>query len=185
MQDRTLEPKVHPRIRGEYIVNAESNPDDVGSPPHTRGIHHAGAYPGGSQRFTPAYAGNTVILRLLRLLRWVHPRIRGEYESRLHRLDLFPGSPPHTRGIPGINRSASLPYRFTPAYAGNTMRPDGLPLRRKVHPRIRGEYFRGARGTILYPGSPPHTRGIRIPVHDSPDGIRFTPAYAGNTRGDP
>ena len=50
------------------------------------------------------------------------------------------GSPPHTRGIPGLDALPEDLKGFTPAYAGNTF-PDALRYAvSEVHPRIRGEY---------------------------------------------
>ena len=73
-----------------------------------------------SYRFTPAYAGNTTPGLYLSLLPQVHPRIRGEYFYRLTKFFAFPGSPPHTRGIPADIEDGYSVQRFTPAYAGNT-----------------------------------------------------------------
>ena len=50
-----------------------------GSPPHTRGILHPGDLPPFVVRFTPAYAGNTLVDPVNVSPGEVHPRIRGEY----------------------------------------------------------------------------------------------------------
>ena len=71
--------KVHPRIRGEYLSIFVKNCLNMGSPPHTRGIRVLlGARPAGN-RFTPAYAGNTLTSDQTSPSYQVHPRIRGEY----------------------------------------------------------------------------------------------------------
>ena len=49
--------------------------------------------------FTPAYAGNTEIIRKCRACLEVHPRIRGEYNINDDPKNRMAGSPPHTRGI--------------------------------------------------------------------------------------
>ena len=58
----TIEYKVHPRSRGEYSKNFRIFSHNTGSPPLTRGIpsHHFPCVllPG----FTPAHAGNTVVM---------------------------------------------------------------------------------------------------------------------------
>ena len=93
-------------------------------------------------RFTPAYAGNTVLYGLFNGRGGVHPRIRGEYSSTIASLPCDVGSPPHTRGIlrpPGV---AVIGRRFTPAYAGNTSKRELRAKSLRVHPRIRGEYLR-------------------------------------------
>ena len=70
--------------------------------------------------FTPAYAGNTVVIAYKCFFNQVHPRIRGEYSEQYIPLKDIPGSPPHTRGIRGSEKVIPHCLRFTPAYAGNT-----------------------------------------------------------------
>ena len=94
-----------------------------------------------------------------------------------------PGSPPHTRGIPSRCRIAVPGRRFTPAYAGNTLKHLTGVFSQGVHPRIRGEYFRLCVVIRVDTGSPPHTRGIPWIIFKAPAAVRFTPAYAGNTLG--
>ena len=111
----------------------------------------------------------------------VHPRIRGEYAAVESRGSLDPGSPPHTRGIHDETTPHLTAVGFTPAYAGNTLlhRADLVCI--WVHPRIRGEYRNAEEAMTRAKGSPPHTRGILLNLHDIVRGARFTPAYAGNT----
>ena len=116
---------VHPRIRGEYKSTPREVPPYRGSPPHTRGILVTSTGVLIVIRFTPAYAGNTSASPPMSCIRWVHPRIRGEYFLRTQPDLSAMGSPPHTRGIPGFDGVRSLGCRFTPAYAGNT-RSDAL-----------------------------------------------------------
>ena len=54
-------PMVHPRIRGEYLLQLILTLAVQGSPPHTRGIHVGPGTRKGYTGFTPAYAGNTTI----------------------------------------------------------------------------------------------------------------------------
>ena len=51
--------RVHPRIRGEYQKYTYTTLDEMGSPPHTRGIQEDFVIVRSHLRFTPAYAGNT------------------------------------------------------------------------------------------------------------------------------
>ena len=51
--------KDHPRTRGEYIDMYKVALEDVGSPPHTRGILVAQRYRWRRDGITPAHAGNT------------------------------------------------------------------------------------------------------------------------------
>ena len=110
----------YPRTRGEYVQTMVLGADNKGSPPHTRGIHFVEKSRPVSLGITPAHAGNT---------QWNihedrenrdHPRTRGEYFRFSLRTSDVSGSPPHTRGIPGMpGRSRSYPG-ITPAHAGNT-----------------------------------------------------------------
>ena len=110
----------HPRIRGEYKVRNPCRFCYVGSPPHTRGIPSNTPKGYESGGITPAYAGNTDSSLFSLYLVWDHPRIRGEYRSRIPKISDTEGSPPHTRGIPRIARRDRDILGITPAYAGNT-----------------------------------------------------------------
>ena len=111
---------VHPRIRGEYRQSITPAHSSSGSPPHTRGIHYIRWQITRSQRFTPAYAGNTYGGLIPSTPAKVHPRIRGEYHPSTVKNRSKLGSPPHTRGIPSLFLRYVFSHRFTPAYAGNT-----------------------------------------------------------------
>ena len=94
-----LQAQVHPRSRGEYILEGKYFCSRIGSPPLTRGIHCYGdavTYAGG---FTPAHAGNTLFCAYRTWYMEVHPRSRGEYLMWWQLLSLMQGSPPLTRGI--------------------------------------------------------------------------------------
>ena len=95
---------------------------------------------GASHRFTPAYAGNTLLPSVESVIDEVHPRIRGEYSAQVSAACAEWGSPPHTRGIPSQAVKVTAPKGFTPAYAGNTYPETKKATELKVHPRIRGEY---------------------------------------------
>ena len=92
----------------------------TGSPPHTRGIPFVHGKNNLGLRLTPAYAGNTRSLILLRCQCKAHPRIRGEYSMLNAHGSLGMGSPPHTRGIRWKATSETGCMGLTPAYAGNT-----------------------------------------------------------------
>ena len=73
--------RVHPRIRGEYLLKLLLWRPLWGSPPHTRGIPNIASSSGSGGRFTPAYAGNTRSRNRPGRSGGVHPRIRGEYQQ--------------------------------------------------------------------------------------------------------
>ena len=132
-----------------------------GSPPLTRGIPIRSTGNRILSRFTPAHAGNTIILTLSLVIPKVHPRSRGEYGFKRRIKSCIGGSPPLTRGILSSHCSTSFSTRFTPAHAGNTLSRSRISWNNWVHPRSRGEY------QVL--------KALRI-LH-----LRFTPAHAGNT----
>ena len=157
----------HPRLRGEYLPMNRTLPDYQGSPPLARGVHQTGYTVGTLPGITPACAGSTQPLRLNRLPRRDHPRLRGEYIP----LNLFSG-----QLLAGIIRAG-----ITPACAGSTSRIRFRIYRSWDHPRLRGEYIFGTATQAEHLGSPPLARGVLvlriIPIITS--GI--TPACAGST----
>ena len=111
---------VHPRIRGEHRALLSSTAHNLGSSPHTRGTLLERLHVPITQRFIPAYAGNTLLIRSP-LYSWpVHPRIRGEHKIDGYGLSQSNGSSPHTRGTLPLMICAITYSRFIPAYAGNT-----------------------------------------------------------------
>ena len=154
-------------------------------------------------RITPAYAGNTTILRSMDRNIWDHPRLRGEYEQKSQgerlakgsppacagntieiiqfRMKKKTGSPPLARGIPNGHIPATPLGRIIPACAGNTHSCFHGKAILWDHPRLRGEYT--VCGTIEENamGSPPLARGIPCDFEHKIMCIGITPAYAGNT----
>ena len=111
--------EVHPRVCGEYHFLHESNYLYSGSPPRMRGIYKQHRLFHLYNRFTPAYAGN--IGRFFQGARFleVHPRVCGEYSSKIQCVRSMAGSPPRMRGIYDKFIYSDTDSRFTPAYAGN------------------------------------------------------------------
>ena len=76
----------------------------------------------GTNRFIPAYAGNSRGAVSVKELPAVHPRLRGELKiGGRHQITVF-GSSPLTRGTPMAVRLNNVSCRFIPAYAGNSLR---------------------------------------------------------------
>ena len=111
----------------------------------------------------------------------VHPRRRGEHNSRASGAWPANGSSPQARGTPAISSESLLSYRFIPAGAGNTQLRGSVSAGVAVHPRRRGEHAAGGCGVQLGAGSSPQARGTptRFPAHCLH--CRFIPAGAGNT----
>ena len=120
LPDRRLS-QVHPRSRGEYTPICSIGFQRFGSPPLTRGIPEYAKQNYDRCRFTPAHAGNTLLIRFIKQICRVHPRSRGEYPVKEESAPRYKGSPPLTRGILIGCSLLALRVRFTPAHAGNTL----------------------------------------------------------------
>ena len=83
-----------------------------------------------------------------------------------------------TRIAVGFSTSIS---RFIPAYAGNSWRLRYSCGLVPVHPRLRGELGFYGGNAMKYIGSSPLTRGTQNQSVPQCRGIRFIPAYAGNS----
>ena len=154
---------VHPRLRGELAVGSFSDKIVSGSSPLTRGTLELILTRQPSQRFIPAYAGNSRQERPSGAKSTVHPRLRGELPAPIAAVAVMDGSSPLTRGTQTIVFRVLRRVRFIPAYAGNSqdnrrgrkLAPGSSPLTRgtrplsyyprktkTVHPRLRGELGR-------------------------------------------
>ena len=114
-----------------------------------------------SQRFIPAYAGNSRQERPSGAKSTVHPRLRGELPAPIAAVAVMDGSSPLTRGTQTIVFRVLRRVRFIPAYAGNSAPNFKLRLRST--------------------GSSPLTRGTQHGSHATLLNLRFIPAYAGNS----
>ena len=139
-KERTRRSGITPAHAGNTPETALTVHPREGSPPHTRGILFPHVVRSGYCGITPAHAGNTKESVLSNAGYRDHPRTRGEYTDRPLPPSIISGSPPHTRGIPVLYRSAGKSA--------------------EDHPRTRGEYPIFLMDFFLDRGSPPHTRGI-------------------------
>ena len=153
---------VHPRMRGERLMNTPMLPQSIGSSPHARGTLGCRIRIGSTKRFIPACAGNAGSVPE----RWpaasVHPRMRGERVSQSRCWTLPNGSSPHARGT----------------LEGSTARS----FRTAVHPRMRGERSTLEQIRERSAGSSPHARGTPQAISVAVQARRFIPACAGNAR---
>ena len=113
---------VHPRLRGELLVNRLFISPNPGSSPLARGtrITH-----------TSSNERNSV-----------HPRLRGELYSVRKIVRTRIGSSPLARGTPNNLMMSRIKCRFIPACAGNSAEPPRGRVPEPVHPRLRGELLR-------------------------------------------
>ena len=110
---------VHPRMCGERVELADTEPVKVGSSPHVRGTPLAANRQAGSIRFIPACAGNARWRHSLASRPSVHPRMRGERAAPCPCRSSRAGSSPHARGTHGRVLVSDPQRRFIPACAGN------------------------------------------------------------------
>ena len=73
---------VHPRVCGEHIACQPRNRHIDGSSPRMRGTRGNSETRITSERFIPAYAGNTSGSLRMAKLNAVHPRVCGEHDIR-------------------------------------------------------------------------------------------------------
>ena len=171
----------HPRSRGEYLALAGLLILTGGSSPLSRGIlWFSGAFPP-RLGIIPALAGNTGVAVVMSLPSPDHPRSRGEYATRMFRLEPRWGSSPLSRGIQIMHVRESLADRIIPALAGNTIALCLFQCARQDHPRSRGEYRRTRPANSSAAGSSPLSRGILTSVVWEAAPTRIIPALAGNT----
>ena len=132
-------PAVHPRLRGELAVLPVQHDRKLGSSPLTRGTLRAFRRFYAAVRFIPAYAGNSSFAGDTRNDRTVHPRLRGELLPNRSCNSEITGSSPLTRGTQSCGSLIPHPFRFIPAYAGNSNFQSVKNFILSVHPRLRGE----------------------------------------------
>ena len=152
---------VHPRERGEHLLDGVEVGRRAGSSPRARGTRWGGPCRSARPRFIPASAGNTWGRRRDRSARPVHPRQRGEHPPRPMLSPASPGSSPRARGTPCRLSGALGPVRFIPASAGNTPITSTRPCGDAVHPRERGEHALTLQLLMPAGGSSPRARGTR------------------------
>ena len=130
---------------------------------------------------TPACAGKTAKLYMLKLIIWKHPRVRGEDHGETSGHKNHRETPPRARGRRKRARASLCGSRNTPACAGKTSSNNARCLIAEKHPRVRGEDCYPSQCFGLGGETPPRARGRRrLPGRSSPS-ARNTPACAGKT----
>ena len=117
-----ISPAVHPRLRGELRIETSISQISNGSSPLTRGTLLTDELRNGSDRFIPAYAGNSPFGSLIPRDLTVHPRLRGELVYLNVMAGVPNGSSPLTRGTHDLSDAIAIFGRFIPAYAGNSLK---------------------------------------------------------------
>ena len=112
----------HPRVCGEQFKLDEYRKLGKGSPPRVRGTAASNCLHLHSNRITPACAGNSDFLELLRLTGEDHPRVCGEQSKAPKVFPARAGSPPRVRGTGPCSPCGPVSPGITPACAGNSGR---------------------------------------------------------------
>ena len=175
--------RAHPRSRGENAPNEGYEAKVSGSSPLTRGKHQGRRERRRRVGLIPAHAGKTAGISPNKLVRWAHPRSRGENSAPSTAFARKPGSSPLTRGK---LRQAWEQHNYAgliPAHAGKTVGEGGESLGEGAHPRSRGENAPSSVPSSWYSGSSPLTRGKRVRGRRTRMDTGLIPAHAGKTRG--
>ena len=151
-----------------------------GSAPRVRGT--AACRPGrvAAYRFSPACAGNGLIVSSTSCVTTVQPRVCGERAKPRNWRGQPSGSAPRVRGT---EHDAGLPRvdrRFSPACAGNGWGARASSSDGAVQPRVCGERLTSPRCRCISAGSAPRVRGTVLGLQNAGFGGRFSPACAGN-----
>ena len=111
------------------------------------------------ERFIPAGAGNTLVVRFWNPIKAVYPRWRGEHAPcNLCAADSA-GLSPLARGTRKLRRPAPAARRFIPAGAGNTTGKNLPTATGAVYPRWRGEHSIFTKFLARWGGLSPLARG--------------------------
>ena len=130
---------VHPRERGERVLESLGGRDQIGSSPRARGTSVECRRVPMHRRFIPASAGNVSGVTGRSGASPVHPRERGERDPIGKYPGIDPGSSPRARGTLGHRPEPHDLGRFIPASAGNVPVEPNVNTSGSVHPRERGE----------------------------------------------
>ena len=168
-------------MRGEHLTQHPHCARFEGSSPHARGALSTKGKAKTPIRLTPACAGSTCVLCPLLVLRWAHPRMRGEHYTTLLVNKADAGSSPHARGAPPGIRARGGPCRLIPACAGSTPTTSSMLRRTRAHPRMRGEHPGAGLVCLTAGGSSPHARGALRPHSEGFGASGLIPACAGST----
>ena len=171
----------HPRSRGEHAHPRQIIFVPLGSSPLARGTPQKYSFRVAFFGLIPARAGNTVFPSRGAVVLRAHPRSRGEHFGAVVGLPFKGGSSPLARGTRRIIARCSGQLGLIPARAGNTYSTPAVLIRRRAHPRSRGEHSMCSIWSLARGGSSPLARGTPIyqPVFGQMCGL--IPARAGNT----
>ncbi len=171
----------HPRVGGEHLWARSQSNTTSGSSPRGRGTPLGTLAVKYDLRIIPAWAGNTLPVRLVLVVIADHPRVGGEHLSDCTKSGNSIGSSPRGRGtLPG-GHGLYVKRRIIPAWAGNTRHERLDQFLPADHPRVGGEHNRDRLHVLADYGSSPRGRGTRFCPLFMNGSRRIIPAWAGNT----
>ncbi len=132
---------------------------------------------------TPAGAGKTTSVTVLRSVLKDHPRRCGENRNVIEFENRLPGSPPQVRGKLAVLGFFAASDGITPAGAGKTAMGDNKRMTQRDHPRRCGENPPKSSSATRQQGSPPQVRGKPCNCRRCYAWSGITPAGAGKTSG--
>ena len=171
----------HPRRRGEDALHKQLLYLNSETPPQARGRLCKDLKKVDALRNTPAGAGKTYPSASSLAPHQKHPRRRGEDGSTSSIIKIFGETPPQARGRPFKIRHNGFDYGNTPAGAGKTHRRRCGLVKRRKHPRRRGEDSGWCSSWIGIPETPPQARGRLDRPAEPHRHAGNTPAGAGKT----
>ena len=145
---------------GNYATTSSLIKSRRGSPPRVRELRRTHLEKIENTRITPACAGITTSAGSGIAFFWDHPRVCGNYLNHSAQGWSTLGSPPRVRELHLIGNKQSAVSGITPACAGITHGGTYAHEGRRDHPRVCGNYLRGAVADSDKSGSPPRVREL-------------------------
>ncbi len=174
-------PAVQPRACGEQSAEGGAVVTRIGSAPRMRGTGRLRTLNAVAERFSPAHAGNRSPVRRASVVSAVQPRACGEQLNSPAPGSSAVGSAPRMRGTVAPHPADRHDRRFSPAHAGNSLKPRPHLSAGAVQPRACGEQVDVAEVNAVGGGSAPRMRGTGLGIHPLGEFARFSPAHAGNS----
>ena len=168
---------------GEKSAKDKDQETGTGSPPRVRGKGFFTKTATRQTRITPACAGKSGRVLLLRAEQKDHPRVCGEKQIADAQKEIKVGSPPRVRGKEVQRAGDGRRDGITPACAGKRARPPCCPPCGRDHPRVCGEKSTVRLSPWMIVGSPPRVRGKGHGHLQGHGACGITPACAGKRLG--
>ncbi len=172
---------VHPHVRGDNAPPETPTNLGAGPPPRAWGQRVGPHRRRRVERSTPTCVGTTPLLGLRRLVRQVHPHVRGDNTWITTRYILPSGPPPRAWGQLDEEDVLGELLRSTPTCVGTTAERSARRAAASVHPHVRGDNATAAASSVFPAGPPPRAWGQHV-LSCRPDlAPRSTPTCVGTT----